>query len=278
VAQQAALFQGPPKGMAGRRVVSLGGTVGARPLVLVHPIGGMLFSYLDLLEDLGADFEVCGVQGRIGEASTGATDFAALARGYADELAAVLGDEPVVAGWSAGGVLAHELARSLVEREIGVHRLVLIDSDPRWTGDAGQHQQDLDTLAALHREVTEHGPEPLLRFHHASRLFATLGVDPAAIAELDGPTVAALITFWRDMFVGLGAHQPAGFAGPADLVLARTDRGDPAADRAVVAAWRERTGTLRVTYADGDHFQLLRRPWLQTVADVLRDSTEQTGE
>ena len=282
VAQQAALLEAPSSRLAdasGRSVVSLGGTPGTRPLILVHPIGGMLFSYLDLLEDVGSDFEAFGVQGRIGEADTGTTDFAALVRRYADELAPVLaGGEPVIAGWSAGGILAHELAHTLAERGTGIHRLVLIDSDPRWTEDAGQHQRDIATLDALHREVIEHGPDPLLRFRQADRLFATLGVDPAAIAELDGPTVGALMTFWRDMFVGLGAHQLPVFAGPADLVLARGSRGEPAADHAVAAKWRELTGTLSVTYVAGDHFQILRRPWVQAVADVLRGSTTQIGD
>jgi thioesterase domain-containing protein/acyl carrier protein len=282
VAQQAALIEAPLSRLVeadGRSVVSLGGTPGARPLVLVHPVGGMLFSYLDLLDDVRTDFEAFGVQGRIGEADTGATDLAALVRRYADELIPVLdGGEPVVAGWSAGGVLAHELALALAGRGIGIHRLVLIDSDPRWTEDAGLHQRDIATLDALRREVTVHGPGPLLRFHQASRLLATLGVDPAAIAELDGPTVAELMTFWRDMFVGLAAHRPAVFAGVADLVLARGNGRDPTADRAVVAAWREFTGTLHVTYADGDHFQLLRCPWVHATAGILRGSAVQTGD
>jgi thioesterase domain-containing protein/acyl carrier protein len=281
VAQQAALLEAPLSRLAeadGRSVVSLGGTPGARPLVLVHPIGGMLFSYLDLLDDVGTDFQAFGVQGRIDEADTGATDLAALARRYADELVPVLdGGEPVIAGWSAGGVLAHELARTLAGRGIGIHRLVLVDSDPRRSEDAEQ-QQDIAALDALRREVTEHGPGPLLRFHQAGRLLANLGVDPAAIAGLDKTTVAALMTFWRDMFVGLATHRPAVFAGAADLVLARGNGRDPAADRAVVAAWRELTATLHVTYSDGDHFQLLRRPWVQAVADALRGSTAQTGD
>jgi thioesterase domain-containing protein/acyl carrier protein len=284
IAAQAARIEASshrPAPGGGRSVVPLGGTPGARPLVLVHPVGGTLFNYLALVEDAGADFQAFGVQGRIGDADTGATDLAGLARLYADELIPILGGaEPVVAGWSAGGVLAHELARALADRGIGVHRLVLVDSDPRLTEDAAEYQRDIDTLDALRREVLDHGPEPLLRFDEADRLFAALGVDPAAIAGLDGPTLAALMAFWRDMFAGLAAHRPAVFDGPADLVLARGDGdADSAADRAVVAAWRELTGSLQVTHADGDHFEILRRPWVKAIADALRGSTiAQTGK
>ena len=282
IAEQAARLGMSSRGgqAGGRSVVPLGGSAGARPLVLVHPVGGTLFSYLDLLADVRAEFEAFGVQGRIGEADTGASDLAALALRYADELAPVLdGREPVIAGWSAGGVLAHELARALAGRGIGIHRLVLIDSDPRPAEDAAAYQRDIASLDALHDEVAEHGPGPLLGFAEADRLFATLGVDPATIAGLEGPTIAALLRFWRDMFTGLAAHRPAAFAGAADLVLARgQDAGDATTERAVAAAWRDLTATLRVTHADGDHLQLLRRPWVTAVADALRGSTPQTGD
>jgi amino acid adenylation domain-containing protein len=257
-----------------RAVVPLGGVRGARPLVLVHPVGGTLFSYLDLLGEVAADFEAFGVQGGIGGEDSGATHLAGLVERYADELAPALGDrEPVVAGWSAGGVVAHALARALTDRGIRVHRLVLVDSDPRRATDGDAERRDIATLDALRGEVLDQGPAPLLRFEGADRLLGTLGVDPSAVAGLDGPTVAALMAFWRDMFTGLLDHRPAAFDGPADLVLASGGSGDLIAE-----AWRGLTGTLAVTHVDGDHFQLMRRPRVKAVADALRGSTAQTGD
>ena len=60
---------------------------------------------------------------------------------------------------------------------------------------------------------------------------------------------------------------------PAALVLASGAGGDLVAE-----AWRGLTGTLAVTHADGDHFQLMRRPGVKAVADALRGSTAQTGD
>ncbi len=257
-----------------RAVVPLGGVRGARPLVLVHPVGGTLFSYLDLLAEVAADFEAFGVQGGIGGEDSGATHLAGLAERYADELVPVLGDrEPVVAGWSAGGVIAHALARALTDRGIRVHRLVLVDSDPRRIADVDAERLDIATLDALRGDVLDQGPAPLLRFEGADRLFVTLGVDPEAVAGLDGATAAALMAFWRDMFTGLVDHRPAAFDGPTDLVLASGEGGDLVAE-----AWRGLTGTLAVTHVDGDHFQLMRRPRVKAVADALRGSTAQTGD
>ncbi len=269
---------------SGRSVVPLGGMSGARPLVLVHPLGGTLFRYLDLVAEVEDVFEAYGVQGDFTGDDADSADLPGLAHRYADELAAVLGDrEPVIAGWSAGGVLAHELARALADRGTNVHRLVLIDSDPEpgAADDPKARARDLADLDALRAQVAEHGPEPLLTFAGADRLFAVLGVDPAAVAGLDGPTTAALIAFWRTMFAGLAAHRPGKYDGRADLVLARGDEieneNENQVNRAAFAdAWRDLTGTLTVAYADGDHYQLLRRPWVKAVADVLRGSTGQS--
>nr|WP_245834486.1 thioesterase domain-containing protein [Streptomyces aidingensis] len=289
--QAARVAELPPHREApdGRSVVPLGGTPGERPLVLVHPLGGTLFCYRDLLDGLTAPFEVYGVQGDVGGAAgPPATDLAALAGRYAGELAPVLGDRaPVIAGWSAGGVLAHELARALAGRGVHAHRLVLIDSHPQHAQAAEDTEDteaaeaaaaDLAALDALRDRVAAQGPGALLGADDADRLFATLGVDPEEVAGLDAATTATLMGFWRDMLAGLTAHRPAAFAGPAELLLARGDGNGPVDDRAVIAAWRELTGTLTVTRADGDHFQLLRRPWVKAVADALRGPTGQTGE
>ncbi|WP_369268614.1 thioesterase domain-containing protein, partial [Streptomyces harbinensis] len=105
VAAQAAYLDGA--GAGSDRVVPLGGTPGAVPLVLAHPLGGTLFGYRELVAELAGEFEVLGLQG---DPSSGAApgELGALAAGYARELAPLLaGRGPVVvAGWSAGGAIA----------------------------------------------------------------------------------------------------------------------------------------------------------------------------
>lgn len=49
--------------------------------------------------------------------------------------------------------------------------------------------------------------------------------------------------------------------------------------RAAVTGWERFAGTLRVSYADGDHYQLMREPWIGDVAKVFAgpdDPTDQT--
>jgi len=76
-------------------------------LVLVHPVGGSLLCYRDLLDALDSRWSVCGLE----RTTAAPTSIKALSDHYAAELLANGAGAPhVVAGWSFGGVLAHEIA------------------------------------------------------------------------------------------------------------------------------------------------------------------------
>ncbi|MGW8847676.1 amino acid adenylation domain-containing protein [Streptomyces xiamenensis] len=283
VAAQAAYLDGA--GAGSDRVVPLGGTPGAVPLVLAHPLGGTLFGYRELVAELAGEFEVLGLMGDpwSGAAPGGLDD---LATAYVRELAPLLaGREPVVvAGWSAGGALAHEVAVRLRRLGVPVSRLVVIDAesgvapgapDAPEPADAARAGVTVERLERIRVAVLREGPAALLRGREAGGVLATLGVDAAALAELDGPTTATLLAYWRDLLGALGRWRPARFAGDARLVLSLTD-GVAERER-IAAGWRELTGSLTVAHTDGDHFQMLRRPWVGAVADAVRDRTESRG-
>ncbi|MCZ7413615.1 non-ribosomal peptide synthetase [Streptomyces sp. WMMC897] len=255
-----------------RSVVAMGGRAGARPLVLVHPLGGTLFCYLDLVAGVRDSFDVLGVQGDL-TGGTRSADFTATARRYARELAPRLrGRRPVVAGWSAGGVLAHEVAVRLAELGVLAERVVVVDASPHH---GGETRADAERLERLRPKVARQGPRRLLAEDGAGRLLELLGVDPEALAELDGGLVASLMGFWQDMLSGLAGHRPSSFAGPVRLVVSRD--GAPRARRAAIDGWRRLARSLRVSPADGDHYQLMRDPWVTAVTDALTDPTETEG-
>ncbi|MFE6019278.1 amino acid adenylation domain-containing protein, partial [Streptomyces sp. NPDC056441] len=257
-----------------RSIIVLGGSPGLQPLVLVHPLGGTLFCYRDLTARVADSFEVLGVQGDLmGGGDT--ADFASLASGYARELAPLLrGRRPVVAGWSAGGVLAHEVASRLADRGIVADRVVIIDAAPQQGPDAAA---DAAALERLRTDVARLGPRRLLAEHAIDDVLRLLGVDAEALAELNGPVTASLMEFWQGMLSGLAGHRPSPYPGPVHLVV--SGRGEEAAVRAAVTGWERFAGTLRVSYADGDHYQLMREPWIGDVAKVFAgpdDPTDQT--
>ena len=271
IAGQAGWVDQPGPAAAESVVVPMGGSPDLPPLILVHPLGGTLFQYQELAASLSSAYQVFGIHGDLLRGSQAAS-LADRAADYARQVApALAGRRPVIAGWSAGGVIAHELAVQLAGSGIMAERLVLIDTSPVDEND----DADAARLEQLRPLVLRQGPERLLAEPGADQFLASLGVSPASFGGLDAGTAIVLMDFWRTMLASLGRHQPSRFDGPAQLVLS-ADRGEQDS-RLVVAAWQELTGPLAVTQSDADHFQLLAQPWVTAVAEVFRSRVPETA-
>lgn len=109
-------------------VVALRTTGERPPLFLVHPIGGNVLCYLDLVKRLPTDQPVYALQAA--GAQPGATPLRTVAEMAASYLAAIRRVCPTgpyhVGGWSFGGYVAIEMARQLDNAELG--RLILLDT------------------------------------------------------------------------------------------------------------------------------------------------------
>jgi pimeloyl-ACP methyl ester carboxylesterase len=196
---------------ADNAMVPMGGSPDLPPLILVHPLGGTLFQYQELAASLSSAYQVFGVHGDL-MGSSGAASLAGRVSDYARYVALVLGGRrPVIAGWSAGGVIAHELAIQLASSDVMAERLILIDTSPPADDDAA----DAAILDRLRPLVLEDGPGRLLAEPGAGEFLASLGVSPAAFIEADADTAIALMDFWRDMLTSLACHKPDRFEGPA---------------------------------------------------------------
>ena len=122
-------------------VIAAGGTVRAfdpivalrtsgerPPLFLVHPMGGNVLCYLDLVKHLPADQPVYALQAA--GAAPGATPLRTMSDLAASYIAAIRRVRPQgpynVGGWSFGGYVAVEMARQLADEELA--RLILLDT------------------------------------------------------------------------------------------------------------------------------------------------------
>jgi amino acid adenylation domain-containing protein len=100
------------------------------PLFFVHGLSGSLFHFLPLVRQLPARIPVYGLQGDP-ETARGRT-FDQILADYVREIRAFRPRGPYfVAGYSLGGVLAHEMACQLNEQSDEAVRLFLIDSYPQ---------------------------------------------------------------------------------------------------------------------------------------------------
>ncbi|HET9895692.1 MAG TPA: amino acid adenylation domain-containing protein [Streptosporangiaceae bacterium] len=270
IADQAGYAESTGTGKPPTAITIMGGTPDLPPLVLVHPIGGTLLHYRELAGTLRTSHHILGIHADPLTTTQPAT-LAQRAAGYARQLAAMLnGRHPVIAGWSAGGIIAHELAVQLAAAGLQPAQLILIDTSP-----PGDDDSDATALNRLQPHIRQLGPGRLLTEPGADRLLAALGIDQATFAELDAPTAATLIDFWQHMLTSLARHQLAPFSGPAHLILS-ADHDRQSAQQAVTT-WQKLTATLSITRTDAGHFQLLRQPWVTTIGHIITSpAREQT--
>jgi amino acid adenylation domain-containing protein len=100
-----------------------------RPLFLVHPAGGHVFSYIHLAQYLGADQPCYGLQARgLEQGQDPHARIEDMAAYYIEALQTVQPAGPyLLGGWSMGGVVAFEMAQQLHAQGQRVALLALLD-------------------------------------------------------------------------------------------------------------------------------------------------------
>ncbi|WP_328507690.1 polyketide synthase [Streptomyces sp. NBC_00391] len=248
------------------------------PLFLVHAAGGTADVYRSLVERLGGERPVYGL-----ERIEGARTVVEKARRYVEAVAAVYPDGPcLLGGWSFGGFVAQEAARQLTAAGRDVRLVVLIDSVrplPRPEGTPAERIRAHFTGFARH-VADAYGVE------------LTLPYDELAATEDDGERVDTVLRALReaadvpqaaldhqrssylDLRIG-EAHRPGRHDGRVVLYRAtepapHTVR-DPAYERDDEAlGWDEVCPRLTVVRVTGHHLSLLDPPHVDEIAAHLR--------
>lgn len=101
------------------------------PLFLLHPIGGAVFCYAQMVRSLASDHAVYGLQMLPEYIDGHPPGLAQLARSHVDCMRTVQPAGPYrLGGWSLGGLLAWEMARQLKDLGETVQQLIMIDTYP----------------------------------------------------------------------------------------------------------------------------------------------------
>ncbi|WP_460655432.1 amino acid adenylation domain-containing protein [Kribbella endophytica] len=242
------------------------------PLVLVHPVGGQVFSYIDLVGDLQSGRPAYALEADEGLSSESGTPLEELAAGYWQRLEAAGIRPGVLAGWSFGGVLAYEMVRQGPRVP-----LVLIDSMPRPAMYDGMTRTEAQYLEGFFHDLLRSAGDPT---DLGTLPPETWGYPPdvaIAIAEaaltargsrLDQSATELLQRYrvHRNATWALDKYNP----DPADVAVhliraARWD-GPNATD-----AWRALVGDENLVSidVDADHYGILRRPVVEIVRTVV---------
>ncbi|SDH48693.1 nonribosomal peptide synthetase protein BlmIV [Lentzea fradiae] len=228
------------------------------PLFLLHPVGGSVMCYRDLVSALHRDRPVIGLQRHGQPAGSSVLDLAAH---YADLVESVRPTGPVaVGGWSMGGVLAFEVAGRLRERGRDVALVLAVDSAPE-TGPPPEGDHAVASfLTDLHG-----GREP--DRSEVEELAAALRGD-----ETGRPDAAALrdrYALFLDNSAALARHR----AEPRDLRLVLVGGGRSAIPvHDAQRAWGRLVTALRIEVLDGeDHHGVVRDSAAKSVAALIDD-------
>jgi thioesterase domain-containing protein len=245
------------------------------PLFLVHPLGGTVFCYGELMDVLPAAQPVVGIQAfdLVAQDGPRPDSVEAIAEHYLRAVKSVQAEGPYqFGGWCMGGAVAYEMARQLEQQGETVSTLALIDSSfadpvpPEWVDDeaAAISGAFANTLPITVEELRQVPAEQ--RMQHALSVAAgqTSRPDVTNVEDL-----RRLVTLYRRHAVALlryrdNTHEPYG----GDTVVIRGEWAEhPDEDLGWGPAVVE--GRLTVIESPGDHRSLLAEPHVGALAERL---------
>uniref|UniRef100_UPI003B3A87C7 condensation domain-containing protein n=1 Tax=Longimicrobium sp. TaxID=2029185 RepID=UPI003B3A87C7 len=282
----AAAVAGGAAGASGNLVpIQAGGTL--PPFFCVHPAGGTVFHYAELARLLGPDQPFYGLQatGVQGEAEP-LSEAGAMAERYLAQLRRVRPAGPyLLGGWSAGGVIALEMAHRLRAQGQTVATVALLDARPP---DVHQTRGPLDP-AALYRGYAEslvaadpaalaelesalRALPPAERLPHLSAWMAAHGMETAEVER-----IRAALRVFQATSAATRQHPLPPYAGRVDLFCAREGAAGEGMEAAgLPAKWRAfGLGDLHVHAVPGTHADMVLPPHVQALAASLRDALAQ---
>jgi amino acid adenylation domain-containing protein len=272
-------FTSLPSSRSANAMVRLGKhDAGAENFFLIHPAGGSVVCYRELAGLLDSRYNVYGLQRDDLDLATENVDRLSLqqmAAVYVGHLRQVQAVGPYrLCGWSAGGVIAYEIATQLQAQGQTVAQLVLLDTHlnpggtqseaasatafafdllgPRIASDVlqktGEGENAADIWAALHRHAEAAGI-----------------IAPGSEAA----TLRALYRRFDATVSALRQYQPLPCQHPVTLLLAKVCFG-PAPIIDPVAAWTSLAGDkLMVHHIDADHHGMVAAPAVGDVAHCI---------
>ncbi|MFC0711131.1 non-ribosomal peptide synthetase [Azorhizophilus paspali] len=251
---------------------------GQTTLVLVHPVGGNILCYRELIELLPAGVSVLGLQSP-GDGVP--RQLEALAASYVEALRAQAAEPASIhlLGWSMGGVIAQEMARQMEAHGIAPNGVTMIDSWMAAPQPQGSQRLEGETLLLnFLRDLLSGEPLPI-DFDSLSRLAEA--ERPAAIvqalkqaggvgSDLSQEEFLALLGEYRANYDALLGHAPRPTTTPVRLYRASRGMDFPLLTPFALA---EATN-LQVVDCEGDHFTVVERDSLREILMHLANSGE----
>lgn len=263
------------------------------PLFCVHPIGGNVLSFQALSLHLGGDHPVYGLQARgLDRKELPHDRVEAMAADYVAAVRSAQASGPyLLAGYSAGGLVAFEMARQLIGQGEEVAMVILFDSylgsAPATSESPGTPETRIsrriwntllarvdrfqgmsleEKLASVHRNATYFWGRFVMDARIRRHLFLTrLGLPTSRLRHVDDAFALAV-----------RQYVPA----PLDVnaVIFRADKSDGDHDPDPTMGWSKLVrGELSICRVPGDHFTILYEPYVKGLARELTARLEEVA-
>jgi amino acid adenylation domain-containing protein len=253
------------------------------PFFCVHPVGGQVVCYMELAKQLGSGQPFYGLQSPPADEAVGTTmSIEEMAGLYCQEVLRVQTEGPyLLGGWSMGGWIAFEMARQLKLSGRNVALLALFDTYPLtkagMNGNGNQEHKlsmlasfSLDLARSLGKDWTGRAEEfLLLEPRQQWALLLEMMVNDGFLPhEGSEAMLEGLLNVFTRNFTARNKYSPSLQEQSTLLFRAAENHGAPGY---VVEEWATLTGgSLEVHDIPGNHYTLLRAPYVSLVADVLR--------
>jgi amino acid adenylation domain-containing protein len=265
-----------------------------RPLFFAHPVGGSIFFYQKLAQQLGRQFPVYGIQSpEIAGLPMRFETIDQMAAAYCEEIKKVQPDGPYrLAGWSTGGLLALAMAATLEQQGDSVEYVGLFDSRPiQQDGDSSEEaellQAAITTLAALRgrgfsqdelldmaRQLAAQNlsVQDLLSNEQSSALihFLNQWANTTLTADMLDQLKARL-TLTKDHRVLLTQPMPSQVKAPLHYYLPEGAALPANAPLEFMAVWSTPGNTLQhqSSVVTGDHYSMLSEPHVKLLGELV---------
>lgn len=260
--------------------IQSGKSTSTLPLFLIHPVGGNIFCYKSLIESLGDNFTIYGIQspsisGGLNNLNTldKITDF------YIKEIKKVQQQGPYcIVGWSFGGVVGFEIARKLKSNGDKIKTLTLLDSyllkipKEQFEDEKFYLLSFLDDLLnslgdVESKEIEEQIKQFIIREDYLEHLFIKLEEK----GFLQGLEFSQFVTYFNAYKINLQAlssYQPKVYDGNIMYFRAEDSKSDT---RLNINEWKRLVnGNFEIQDIRSNHYQLLHSPHSEVIAQTIK--------
>lgn len=275
-------------------LVALRDTGSDTPLFLVHPAGGGVLCYYELARHLGADRPLYGLQFQgFEDQSEGFVSVQKMATEYLRCIRKVQPRGPyLLGGWSAGGVVAFEMARQLRAEGQAVPLVLVLDMRAPVEGSRNgtSAPSQVDTLVSLAKKLEMYtgrqfqiageelgslDPERQLDFF-VERMKARNMVPE----EVDATWLREFLAVYDNNVSAVQAYRPDAYDGP--VVLFRGDDSLPEIERQYPAIYSDPTlgwqslcsQEVAVHRVPGNHLSMIAMPNVPALASTISKCLE----